>query len=381
MRWLALALVALLCACSRSDSGAPVVHGTKSASASSAGHEIVVRNGDTLSRIAKDQSIELKALIDANRIAAPYRIYPGQRLVVPRSAVAREAPRPPEAVAVTVSRSPYLASDAAPLTFPAASYTTSAGQPQGHPSQGQPQLARLAEPVTVTVSRSAYDSSFVSGGPTMAAAPGPSLASAAAAKIEAHPLDPAPAFPEPPSVPSIAPAPAPLAAEAPPDTAPSPPEPGAAPDRLASLMTPRAVPPPDLGPPPPRTSQRFLWPVKGQVIVAFGPRNGGLHNDGINIRAARGTTVKAAENGVVAYVGNELRGFGNLLLIKHADGWMSAYAHNDAILVKTGDRVRRGQAISRVGSTGNVAHPQLHFELRRGSRAVDPLRYLGEGEA
>jgi murein DD-endopeptidase MepM/ murein hydrolase activator NlpD len=371
MRWLALALVALLCACSRSDSGAPVVHGTKSASARSTGPEIVVRNGDTLSQIAKDRGVELKALIDANRMVAPYRIYPGQRLVMPRSGVARQAVATADPVAVTVSRSPYVAPDPARAAYPAPSYAAAASQPQ---------VARLGDPVTVTVSRSVYDASFPTANPAMATGPSPSLASAAAAKIEAHPLDPAPAFPEAPRVQLVPPAP--MAAETPPDAAaPAPLEPGAAPDRLASLMTPRAVPPPDLGPPPPRSSQRFLWPVKGQVIVAFGPRNGGLHNDGINIRAARGATVKAAENGVVAYVGNELRGFGNLLLIKHADGWMSAYAHNDAILVKTGDRVRRGQAISQVGSTGNVAQPQLHFELRRGSRAVDPLRYLGEGEA
>jgi murein DD-endopeptidase MepM/ murein hydrolase activator NlpD len=78
----------------------------------------------------------------------------------------------------------------------------------------------------------------------------------------------------------------------------------------------------------------------------------------------------------VAYAGNELRGFGNLLLIKHADGWMTAYAHCDAVLVKRGDRVRRGQTIARVGMTGAVSEPQLHFEIRRGSRALDPMTYL-----
>jgi murein DD-endopeptidase MepM/ murein hydrolase activator NlpD len=119
-----------------------------------------------------------------------------------------------------------------------------------------------------------------------------------------------------------------------------------------------------------------LWPVNGHVISHFGPKAGGLHNDGINIAAARGTRVRAAENGVVAYAGNELRGFGNLLLIRHGDGWVSAYAHNDRLLVGRGDSVRRGQAIALVGMTGNVATPQLHFELRRGANPVDPLDYL-----
>ena len=136
---------------------------------------------------------------------------------------------------------------------------------------------------------------------------------------------------------------------------------------------PRAV---ALAPPAPRTGKRFLWPVNGPVAVGFGSRGKGLRNDGINILARRGTGVRAAENGVVAYSGNAVRGFGNLVLIKHAGGWMSAYAHNDVLLVRTGQRVRRGQTISKVGSTGNVSRPQLHFELRRGRRAVDPLRHL-----
>ena len=131
-----------------------------------------------------------------------------------------------------------------------------------------------------------------------------------------------------------------------------------------------------LAPPAPRSGKRFLWPVDGPVAVGFGSRGKGLRNDGINILARRGTGVRAAENGVVAYSGNAVRGFGNLVLIKHAGGWMSAYAHNDVLLVRTGQRVRRGETISKVGSTGNVSRPQLHFELRRGRRAVDPMRYL-----
>ncbi|MDH3230866.1 MAG: M23 family metallopeptidase [Alphaproteobacteria bacterium] len=128
--------------------------------------------------------------------------------------------------------------------------------------------------------------------------------------------------------------------------------------------------------PPPRTGRLFLWPVKGEMIAKFGSQPGGRHNDGINIGARRGDTVVAAESGVVAYAGNELRGFGNLLLIKHADGFMTAYAHNDALLVKRGQKVRKGDAIARVGSSGSVGKPQLHFEIRKGRKAVDPLGYL-----
>jgi murein DD-endopeptidase MepM/ murein hydrolase activator NlpD len=113
------------------------------------------------------------------------------------------------------------------------------------------------------------------------------------------------------------------------------------------------------------------------VIAEFGTTGKGQHNDGVNIAAAKGTAVQAAESGVVAYAGNELRGFGNLLLVKHEDGWMTAYAHNDQLLVKRGDIVKRGQKIATVGESGGVSQPQLHFEVRQGTRAVDPATVLG----
>ncbi len=128
--------------------------------------------------------------------------------------------------------------------------------------------------------------------------------------------------------------------------------------------------------PPPAAGRGFAWPVDGPVLSDFGPKGGGMHNDGINIGAARGASVRAAEAGTVVYAGNEMRGFGNLLLIQHEDGWVTAYAHNETLLVKRGDRVKKAQTIARVGSTGGVAAPQLHFEIRRGNRAVNPMDYL-----
>ena len=121
---------------------------------------------------------------------------------------------------------------------------------------------------------------------------------------------------------------------------------------------------------------RLIWPLKGTVISRYGPIGKGLYNDGINIAAPRGTAVRAAGGGVVVYAGNEIRGFGNLILIRHANGWVSAYAHNARVLVEQGQKVRQGQVVSRVGASGNVSRPQLHFELRQGNRAVDPERYL-----
>lgn len=129
-------------------------------------------------------------------------------------------------------------------------------------------------------------------------------------------------------------------------------------------------------PKPSAKSDRFSWPLQGRIISNFGSQKKGLRNDGINIAAPRGAPVHAAENGVVVYAGNELRGFGNLLLLKHAKGWVTAYAHTDKLIVERGDKVRKGQKIAHVGTTGGVTTPQLHFEIRKGKRAVNPQKYL-----
>lgn len=129
-------------------------------------------------------------------------------------------------------------------------------------------------------------------------------------------------------------------------------------------------------PPPKYRKSKFTWPVKGPIVSNFGSIGKGRNNDGINIKAAKGTTVKAADKGTIAYAGNELKGFGNLILIKHDDGWVTAYAHNEKILVKKGQRVTKGEKISTVGTTGGVSSPQLHFEIRQGKKAVNPKSYL-----
>ena len=116
----------------------------------------------------------------------------------------------------------------------------------------------------------------------------------------------------------------------------------------------------------------FRWPARGRIIEGF--KAGG--NDGINISVPTGTSVRAAENGVVVYAGDGLKGYGNLVLIKHPNGFVSAYAHNGELSVKAGDQVTRGQTIAKSGQTGDVPTPQLHFELRKGSTPVDPTSYL-----
>jgi murein DD-endopeptidase MepM/ murein hydrolase activator NlpD len=120
----------------------------------------------------------------------------------------------------------------------------------------------------------------------------------------------------------------------------------------------------------------FRWPVHGRIIAAFGTRPNGVQNDGINLAVPEGTPIKAADDGVVAYAGNELKGYGNLVLIRHANGYVSAYANASELLVKRGDTIKRGQVIAHAGQTGNVTSPQLHFEIRKGSTPVDPTKYL-----
>ncbi len=125
-----------------------------------------------------------------------------------------------------------------------------------------------------------------------------------------------------------------------------------------------------------RSSSKFSWPVRGTILSHYGAKNNGLFNDGINIGASRGVAVNAAENGVVAYAGNEVKGMGNLVIIQHEGGWMTVYAHMDSMVVRRGAKVSVGQKIGTVGATGKVDKPQLHFEIRKGTKAYNPANYL-----
>jgi murein DD-endopeptidase MepM/ murein hydrolase activator NlpD len=215
---------------------------------------------------------------------------------------------------------------------------------------------------------------------------GPPSVAAAPASVAALPPAPQPEVLQPTTGPNLPPLPAapvgPSVSGAP--LGPPPAQPEATPGSAAT-------PPPISAAPPPREIREapdassattspatgaFLWPVRGHILASYGSKSDGTHNDGINIAAPRGTAVQAIDAGIVAYAGNELRGYGNLVLVKHANGWISAYAHCDVILVKRGEKVARGEVIARVGSTGNVSEPQLHFELRRGQHAVDPREFM-----
>lgn len=172
------------------------------------------------------------------------------------------------------------------------------------------------------------------------------------------------------------------------------PRPDLPPVQLAELTPERfAAPEPDAGPaqdeatreatrvaatrkPPPLSGDGFLWPTRGRIIDGFGPKPNGARNDGINIGAEIGSPVVAAENGIVVYAGDTIPGFGRMLLIRHAGGFTTAYAHNSALFAKVGNEVERGQVIAHVGTSGAVAGPQLHFEMRLGPKPIDPARHL-----
>ena len=126
----------------------------------------------------------------------------------------------------------------------------------------------------------------------------------------------------------------------------------------------------------PYASKGFDWPVRGRILSNYGAKESGLHNDGVNIQGALGAPVMAADAGQVMYVGNALKGFGNLILIKHDNGWVSAYGHLNDTRVARGDYLDRGDIIGSIGQSGRVDSPQLHFEIRKGAEAIDPEQKL-----
>lgn len=127
---------------------------------------------------------------------------------------------------------------------------------------------------------------------------------------------------------------------------------------------------------PALSGQGFLWPVRGKVVGRFGDSNNGLRRDGINIAARKGTPVRAAEEGVVVYADEGIRGYGRMILLRHDQDYITTYAHNAALLAALGDVVRRGQVIARVGDSGGVDEAQLHFEIRKGRKPIDPEELL-----
>lgn len=423
----AAALVLLVAACAGRDEPAPVdFRGAQPAGIAlpAGASEIVVERGDTLYAIARRNNVPLRALIEANHLQPPYTIYPGNRLVLPANRI--HTVRQNETL-YGISRAygvemtalaqanglqpPYPVSPGQRLVVPegqgpgtqAAAAAVAAAGPEGRPPS-----TRIDDAETISVSPAVGGTAVASaattatGGTGISAAPlpppGTETTSAASTTVvpvtttapasagepatggapvtlapRAEDAAPAPAAPATVSVPQPAPAPVePPKAEPAPAAAPTPAPAQPAAEPAPAPVKAKPVDTGDLGPAP----KRFVWPVNGRVVSGYGDKAGGLHNDGVNIQAPRGTPIRAAADGVVVYAGSDLKGFGNMLLIRHGGNWLTAYAHAQAVLVDRGQRVKQGEVIARVGSSGNVDQPQLHFELRRGREAVDPERYL-----
>ncbi|MCC7251568.1 peptidoglycan DD-metalloendopeptidase family protein [Hyphomicrobium sp.] len=357
------------------------------------GDMIEVRPGDTLYSLSRRHGVSVNALKSANGLTSN-DLRPGQQLHLPaaetRPPAATVTARPPRENYETVAVRPVQQQPAAEAPSDwTRSYTVRQGDSlYGIARQNGVKLSDLERYNRITDSRKVMPG-------TVLKVPG-EPASEGATVAEAPPPAAEPPRYSPPastaSEPTPSPAPGVVRLGETPSTPPAastPQQPtmlngtgtaGPAPERVAKAEQGSASD--AVSPSNPQTStavagfSKLRWPVAGKVISAFGPRPDGTHNDGVNLAAPIGTDIHAAENGVVAYAGDELKGYGNLVLVRHDNGWVTAYAHADEILVKRGDRIKRGQVIAKAGRTGQVDQPQVHFELRQGQKPVDPTPFM-----
>jgi murein DD-endopeptidase MepM/ murein hydrolase activator NlpD len=308
------------------------------------GTTIIVGTSDTLEVLAQRYHVTPAAILAANGYKGPRTLSPGQQLIIPNAGVAT---------------APVAA---APATRPVASAATSV-----HVVNHGDTLAGIAHRNHVSVTELARANNLDANTPLKQ---GMRLTVPAARTAEAAPVAPQPVATLQP-VPVTTIGGSRLAAATP-----------AQPQQTAHLAQANPAPDPVEAAPAPKLSETtsalptFRWPVRGKVITGYGAKTNGKSNDGINVAVPEGTPIKAAEDGVVAYSGNELKGYGNLVLVRHSNGYVTAYAHASELLVKRGDTIKRGQVIAKSGQSGEVGSPQLHFEIRKGSTPVDPLQFL-----
>lgn len=309
------------------------------------GTPIQVADGESADVLAQRYGVPTNVLLQVNGMRSASDVRAGSHITVPvySTAAAARPERVAEAPMKTVDRGPHPSHDRIVDTRTASSNT-----PKGKWMTGAP-------PAQVAAARAP-------GKGMVASAPMTTRPARAQQLVAVNPAPLAPVGKTKATVQSAALAPARLAAADAPKIAVEP-----APAPAASQPAASPVAGADGGP-------EFRWPARGRIIQAFKGGSGG--NDGINISVPEGTSVRAAEGGVVAYAGSELKGYGNLVLIRHPNGFVSAYANNGQIDVKRGETVKRGQEIAKSGQSGNVSSPQLHFELRKGSTPVDPTQYL-----
>jgi murein DD-endopeptidase MepM/ murein hydrolase activator NlpD len=345
------------------------------------GTAVVVAQGETIETISRRHGVPAAAILQANNMSVARQIQPGQRLVIPR--VQNQLAGAPQVSAPQVS-APQVS---APQTRVAGNYTPAPAAALAAPQAGTHvivpgetiySLARHYKLTPMAIAKANNvgldhhvkigDRIVIPGARGVAAAPAAPVARPAQQAVQpaAQPGLRA-AAPKPENV-AAKPLPAPVAPQRMAQAEPA---------VSANIVTPAAEPVTDEKPTGTANSTSFRWPVRGRIIQGFGPKASGGQNDGINVSVPEGTPIKAAEEGVVAYAGSELKGYGNLVLVRHANGFVTAYAHASELSVKKGETVKRGQVIGKAGSTGNVTGPQLHFEVRKGATPVDPAQYLG----
>jgi murein DD-endopeptidase MepM/ murein hydrolase activator NlpD len=329
------------------------------ASQPAGGTRIIVGTSDTLEVLAKRYHVTPQAILAANGYKGPRALSPGQQLIIPHpGATAAAAP-----VAAPVAAAPAMAPAAKPVAVMAAPSgihfvnrgdTLASIARKNHISAAELARANGLEPTA----KLKLGTKLTVPGAKSAAVLAPVAAAPVAAAPVAATLQPVAAAPAPATRMAAAPAQSARLAQATTNIDDKPAEtPAKAAETTSALPT-------------------FRWPVRGKVITSYGAKTNGKSNDGINLAVPEGTPVKAAEDGVVAYSGNELKGYGNLVLVRHSNGYVTAYAHASELLVKRGDSIKRGQVIAKSGQSGEVASPQLHFEIRKGSSPVDPLQFL-----
>lgn len=316
------------------------------------GTKIIVGTSDTLDVLAKRYHVTPQAILAANGYKGPRALSPGQQLVIPH----------PTTAAAPASAPVAAAPAAKPVGAPSSTHFVNAGETlasiarKNHISAAELARANGLDPSA----KLKLGTRLTVPGARTAAVAAPVAAAPVGAAPVAGMLQPVAAAPAPATKMATAAAPVQSArlAQATANVEEKPAEtPAKAAEATGALPT-------------------FRWPVRGKVVTSYGAKTNGKSNDGINVAVPEGTPVKAAEDGVVAYSGNELKGYGNLVLVRHSNGYVTAYAHASELLVKRGDTIKRGQVIAKSGQSGEVASPQLHFEIRKGSSPVDPLQFL-----
>jgi murein DD-endopeptidase MepM/ murein hydrolase activator NlpD len=317
-----------------------------------AGTTIIVGTSDTLETLSRRYNVSSAAILQANGYKGPRALQPGQQLIIPHQTATAAAPAP-------APTPPKVVVAAAPVSAPPSVHIVNRGDTlmsiahRNHVPLAE--LARansldansklkLGQKINVPGAKSA--AAPVAAPPAQVAATQPGAVAAPATRMAAVTTEPAKEkarLAQATTTPEAAAA----VTETPVKTA----------EATGALPT-------------------FRWPVRGRVVTGYGAKTNGKSNDGINVAVPEGTPVKAAEDGVVAYSGNELKGYGNLILVRHSNGYVTAYAHASELMVKRGETIKRGQIIAKSGQSGEVGSPQLHFEIRKGSSPVDPLQFL-----